>query len=71
MHPAYTDLFCDRHEYWHQSDICPRCEIEDEDPTPIGECLLHGEFQDGACEQCDEIEYDRVSQNALSQDGAR
>lgn len=50
-HPAYTDLFCDRHENWHQSDICPRCELEDEELT----CYEHGEKYTGEmCELCEE-----------------
>lgn len=50
-HPAYVDIFCARHEHWHQSDICPRCEIEDEPEI----CPEHDlELIDGdECEQCE------------------
>jgi hypothetical protein len=69
MHPAYVDIFCEKHEKWHQEDICPLCYHEDDAPEICKEHDL--EMIDGECEMCAERYNDMLSQRELSQDGAR
>lgn len=50
MHPAYVDIFCDRHEHWHQSDVCPICELEDAPEY----CEEHDlEYEGDECPKCE------------------
>lgn len=52
MHPAYVDIYCEKHEKWHQESICPQCYHEDEEPKTCGEHDL--ELIDGDdCEMCE------------------
>lgn len=63
-HPAYVDYYCEKHEKWHQEDICPLCYHEDEPEI----CEDHGIEQiDGFCEIC-EAEYAADEQRARIKD---
>ena len=66
IHPAYADIFCEKHEKWHQEDICPLCYHEDAEAETCEEHKTS--LVEGKCEICEERYNDRLSQRDLSQD---
>ena len=46
-HPAYVDIFCEKHETWHQESICPLCYHEENQI-----CEDHGEYSGTRCGKC-------------------
>jgi ribosomal protein L37AE/L43A len=45
-HPAYVDIYCEKHEIHHQEDICPMCWQDDHI------CEDHGIFSGRTCGKC-------------------